>query len=149
VGSVNPRRPFGTSLNSESSHRFAKLGDKFFDAAKLLDAHYQNQKASPAWPFYDAAYRAIELYLKSYLLRHGATVDDLRDGTCRKLTTALTQAKQIGLVLNVRPDAEAQIMKCGEPFAGSDFQRRSVVGCELAFPDALLEFIESVRAAVN
>src|SRR6266571_8267842 len=60
--------PIGQFLGNDSSHNFAKLGDEFLEAAKVLYEKYGND---PKWPTYFLAFHSLELYLKSYLLRKG------------------------------------------------------------------------------
>jgi len=64
--------PFGSFLDNEAPHNFAKLAREFLDAAKFTHMGFQSV---PMWPTYYLVFQSLENFLKAFLLAHGATID--------------------------------------------------------------------------
>ena len=136
--------PFGQFLGNDSSHNFAKLGDEFFEAAKVLYEKYGND---PKWPTYFLAFHSLELYLKSYLLRKGKPLRWAEKEIGHNIRRATEEAKKIGLILQVDPKLEQAVMKLSDVYRKRDFQYRRMGEWEMVFTDSVLSFVDAVRAA--
>src|SRR6185503_10474713 len=100
--------PFGHFLGNDTDQNFAKRGEEFLDGAKALNSEYKN---APKWCTYFNAFHSLELYLKSYLLRKGKTLDYVVREIGHKLRLALNESNQLGLVLTVNPQVEEAVME--------------------------------------
>src|SRR5437773_2226940 len=143
AGSIMPIP--GNFLGNDSSHNFALLGDDFLDAAKCLKEQFQNISK----PVYLLAFQALELFLKSYLLSHGATLHDVKYKIGHKLHDALAEARAQGLILSFPTGVEDAVMRTSEYYTGRDFQYRNTGEWEVVRPDVLIAFVETVCMATG
>src|SRR5258708_14144547 len=91
---MNGILPSGRFLGDDDPHNFSELGGKFLYAAKVLNREYKN---APEWPTLFLIFQSLELYLKSYLVLKGKTVDYIKYTIGHKLFLALVEAKNLGL----------------------------------------------------
>ena len=138
--------PFGQFLGNDSDHNFSKLGGDFLRAAKILNKEYQN---APEWTTCFMAFQALELYLKSYLLRKGRNLRYVEKQIGHKLTLAVKEAKTMGLILPVIPELEQAVMEFSEIYSRKDLQYRSIGEWKIVPPDLLLSFVDEVVRAVS
>ena len=137
----------GRFLDNDSPHNFAKLGKLHLQAAKFTNAGFANV---PEWPTYDLAFHALEVYLKSYLLMRGATLEHVHRVIGHKLRDAMADAKSKGLSLNnLAPGFEDSVMKLSELYTKREFQYRNIGQWELLPPDYVIAFVEHVGAVVG
>ena len=136
----------GRFLGNDSPHNFAKQGERYLQAAKFTNQGFANV---PEWPTYDAAFRALELYLKSYLLMRGATLEHVHRVIGHKIQDAMNEAKGKGLTLNLDADFEAAVMKLSELYTKREFQYRSIGQWELLPPDYVIAFVEHIGTVVG
>ncbi len=134
----------GRFLGNESPRNFAKLGEEFLKAAKFTNKGFENRFE---WPTFFLVYQSLELYLKSYFLSRGRTLDYVRKEIGHNVKRALDEAKTAGLVLNAQPGVEELVMEIGASYSNKDFQYRAMGSFEVTFPDVLIGFVEHVRAA--
>jgi HEPN domain-containing protein len=131
--SAQPTSPVPT--DSSLANNFAKLGDEYLQASKMLNDGF---KGAPKWPTYQNAFLALENFLKAYLLLKGATLEQGHD-----LRSALNEAKAKGLVLKVAQAVEDVVMKISDyyttaPHAGSG-------GWAKVSPYLVITFADQVR----
>jgi HEPN domain-containing protein len=144
--SITPQAilPFGRFLGNDSDHNFAHLADDFLKAARFANNGFANL---PKWPTYFLAFQALENYLKSYLLRMGATLDHVHHDIGHKLRDALDEAKSRGLVLKVPSSIEDAIMELSELYSKREFQYRSIGQWKLIPPHIVIDFVDEIRMA--
>jgi hypothetical protein len=117
-----------------SAQSFAQLGDQFLLASTFI---HDGFKSTPKT--YEAAFQALEYFLKAYLLLKGATHNDFGPN----VRHALQEAKAKGLVLKVDPNVEDTVMKVSDHYADGRF---SPAGEWLELPPQLvITFVDQVR----
>jgi len=120
---------------------FARLGDQYLEAAKILDKTWESE---PKWPTYQNAFHALELYIKAFLLIKNVSVGDLKK-IGHRLSDALSRAKAEGLVLKVHPTVESGVMKVSEYYTSTEF-RYDLYGTWAMEPTHLvINFVDQVR----
>lgn len=136
VGKIIEPRPNGAILGKDTCHSFAKLGEDFLQASKFI---HEGFASVPKWPTYQAAFQALENFLKAYLLLKGATLDHVRE---LKLRDALSEAKAKGLTLKVDPSVEREVMKAAEYYTEGQTQSGE---WKLVQPYLIITFADQVR----
>jgi len=134
--------PFGRFLGNDSWRNFAKLGEDYLQASKMLNDGF---KSAPKWPTFQAAFQALEHFLKAYLLLNGATLDHLQHGIGHKLQDALSEAKAKGLILKVDPSVEEAVMKVSEYYTDTQFRYTGSGEWTLVSPHLVITFADQVR----
>jgi HEPN domain-containing protein len=139
--------PFGSFLDNDSPHNFSNLAGEFLQAARFSNHGFDNR---PVWPTYFLAFQALELYLKSFLIRRRATVDHVRRRIGHDLQRALKEAKAKGLNIPIQPSVEALVMKMSEYYKSREFQYKGINGQWTVMPpDALIFFVDTVGKTIG
>lgn len=130
------------AAESDAARNFAKLGDEYLQASKMLNEGY---KSTPKWPTYQTAFLALENFLKAYLLLKGATPDHVHKSIGHDLLAALNEAKAKGLVLKVAPAVEDAVMKVSEYYTDAQFRYTGSGERTLVSPHLVISFANQVR----
>jgi hypothetical protein len=124
-------------LGNDSAYNFLKLGEKFRDAAEILNQHYRN---APDWPTFVVACQGLELYLKAFLRAKGMTLDDLKNKIGHDLQRAYNKSKDLGL-WKVPQGDEEMITLLNQAYKERDFQYRASGERELPLVGDLISFL--------
>jgi HEPN domain-containing protein len=135
--------PYGSFYRKDSDINFASLGDEFLNAAKVLSEHDK----MPTSPTYFLAFQALELYLKAYLRRKGASLKDIKAKIGHSIQRAIEEARRQGLVLNTHPEREKTINQMSGTYERRDLQYCSIGSWTLILPKDLISFVDKVRCA--
>ena len=134
--------PFGSFVGNDSWHAFAKQGEDYLEAAKIL---HEQLKGAPKWPVFQNAFQALELYLKAYLRMKGVSMDDLQKKFGHRLRDALTEAKANGLKLKFDPDAEDAVMEVSTYYTDTQLRYTAFGEWPLVAPFLVIRFADQVR----
>jgi len=124
------------------SPNFAKLGDEFLQASRFIDEGF---KGVPKWPTYHAAFKALENFLKAYLLLTGATLEHVHYELGNKLGDALSEAKAKGLVLKVDPSVENVVMKVSDYYTEGQPHYSTSGEWSWVLPHLVIRFVDQVQ----
>jgi hypothetical protein len=137
--------PFGSFLRNDSPHNFANRAKEFLTAAKIL---YEQGDKMPNDPTYLLTFLALELFLKTYLLGKGATLEHV--SSPRKIghsvQQAMKEAEGKGLTLNIDPKFHENVMQFSEAYKRRDFQYRSNRQALIVLPGNLIKYVERVKS---
>lgn len=135
--------PFGSFLGNDSPHAFAKQGDDYLDAAKILNDAY---KGAPNHPVYQNAFQALELYLKGYIVLKGAIKpEDLQKKIGHKLRDAMKVAKDNGLNVSFDPTAEEMVMEVATYYTDTQLRYTAFGEWPTVAPFLVIKFAAQVR----
>jgi HEPN domain-containing protein len=130
-------------VRNDSPHNFAELGHEWLTAAKVLNA---NGKNWPGGPIYFLAFQALELYLKAYLLRKGATLQHVTYKIGHSIQLAIKEAEGKGLGLNLDPRFRQTLMEFSDAYKRRDCQYRGNQQGPVFLPGDLISFVDEVRS---
>ena len=139
--------PMGKSIKPAkqampASPNFVKLGEDFLQAARFINEDFMGV---PKWPTYNAAFEALENFLKAYLLLKGATLEHVQDELGHRLRVALSEAKEKGLVLKVDPSVENAVMSASDYYTDRQSRYSSSGEWSLVPPHSVIVFVDQVQ----
>jgi len=134
---------FMNNLGNDSAYNFLKLGEKFREAAKILNQHYRN---APDWPTFLLACQGLELYLKAFLRAKSMSLDDLKNKIGHDLQLAYKRSKDLGLWKVAEVDEE-MITLLNQVYKERDFQYRASGEWELPLVGDLISFLDRNHSA--
>jgi HEPN domain-containing protein len=121
----------------DSAKGLIQLGEQFWMASRFI---HEGFKSTPKWPTYQAAFQALENFLKAYLMLKGAT----RNEFGHNVRESLQEANAKGLVLKADPKVEETVMTISDYY--TDSQRYSPTGEWAQVPPHLvITFVDQVR----
>jgi hypothetical protein len=138
--------PMGFIPPSDASTKFARLGQDFAKAAKILYQHHQNQKSYVFWPTYFLVCQALELYLKAFLRANDVPAKYLKDKIGHDLQRACHEAKQKGLdkIVNLTKDEEQMIEILNPHYQNRDFQYKNDGEFTLVHLNGLISLLDRI-----
>jgi HEPN domain-containing protein len=134
--------PFGHFLGNDHPHAFARLGDDYLQAAKMLNEGF---KGAPESPVYQNAFQALELYLKGYLRMRAVSVEDLQKKFGHRLRDALKEAKAKGLNVSFDSTAEEMVMEVSTYYTDTQLRYTAFGEWPTVPPFLVIKFVEQVR----
>jgi HEPN domain-containing protein len=132
----------GAALKNDSSHNFAEVGGEYLEAAEVLNNTSPNE---PRRTTFANVFQALELYLKSFLLRKGKTLQYVEKTICHKVEDAIRECQELGW------DEESlkEINEVSRSYTAKDFHYRSNGTWKMVEPAVLIAFVKFVRDAIK